>query len=453
MRPRGLVESKERRFLMMWTRLQSPLMGAILLGLACTTLARADEKPPELTWLADYGQALRQAEEQQKKLVVYFHPTEAEDAAAFEKSALSDLTVSEALSHFVLAKVAADTSIKVAGQPVRLLEHPAFVSLGKRPGLAMLDLSSKDPARYMRVIAAYPIPATQPVAAVDLVAALEPHVPVEANLGAKLASRVQWHADYANAFAEAEKAKKPLLIYFQEEDASRKDRRFEDQTLRDGRVLRRLGRFVLARLPLAAETRTEGKKTRLLEHPGFAYMYGRQGVSVVDLANEKTPHYRHVVSAFPFSPHKHYDANRMATILDLPPGTITQRTLIYAVRTHQERPASTDGNHSSILAGEAESHSQYQAEIDNQGHHNWGHRFQRISAQLPGGLVAQEVCAESWPGQELVDAAEECISSWRQSSGHWGAVRQHHPFFGYDMKLGARRVWYATGIFGRHSGW
>ena len=33
----------------------------------------------------------------------------------------------------------------------------------------------------------------------------------------------------------------------------------------------------------------------------------------------------------------------MAVILDLPPGTLTQRTLIYAVRTHPERPASADG--------------------------------------------------------------------------------------------------------------
>jgi hypothetical protein len=430
-----------------------------MFGIACIASARAEENrsgenQPDLNWLTDYGQALRQAEERHKKLVVYFEPTGAGDTAkSFASGALNDPIVKEALGHFVLSKIPADTTIQVAGQPVRLLEHPAFASLGKRPGLAVLDLTSKQASQFMRVVGAYSIPATDRAAAADVFATLEAHVPADANLGAKLASRMKWHADYAAAFAEAEKEKKQLLIYFQEENASRKDQRFENQTLRDGRVLRRLGRFVLARLPLAAETRTEGKRTRLLDHPGFAYMYGRQGVSVVDLANEKAAHYRHVVSAFPFSPQKHYDATRMTTILDLPPGTITQRTLIYAVRTHHERPASTEGNLSPILAGEAESHSQYQANIDNQGHHNWGHRFQRISAQLPGGLVAQEVCAESWPGQELVDAAEECISSWRQSSGHWGAVRQHHPFFGYDMKLGNRLVWYATGIFGRQSGW
>jgi hypothetical protein len=305
----------------------------------------------------------------------------------------------------------------------------------------------------MRVVGAYPVSTvTVPVVA-DVVRVLEAHGPAAESAETKLARDIKWHGDYSEAFTEAEKSKKPLLIYFCDNESSRHDRRFEEQTLRDGRVLRRLGRFVLARLPISAETKSGGKQSKLLDHPGFAYMYGRQGVSVVDLANQKAPHYGHVVSAFPFSDRKHYDAGRMATILDLPPGTITQRTLIYAVRTHYERPASTDGSLSPILASEAEGHSDYQASIDNQGHHNWGSRFQRISAQLPGGLVAQEVVAESWPGQELVDAAEECIASWRQSSGHWGAVRQQQPFFGYDMKLGRRMVWYATGIFGRHSGW
>ena len=446
---------------MMWTGLQSLLIGALMLGTTWLGSARAEENRAKekenaasLNWLSDYGQALRQAEEQRKKLIVYFEPIGGgETAKSFVSEALDSQIVKEALGYFVLSKVPADASIQVGGKSVRLLEHPAFVSLGQRPGLAVLDMTSKGSSQFMRVVAAYPIPANQKAAATEVFATLESHVPAQANLGAKLASQLKWHDDYSKAFAEAEKEKKQLLIYFQEEEPTRKDRRFEDQTLRNGQVLRRLGRFVLARLPLTAETRTEGRKTKLLAHPGFAYMYGRQGVSVVDLANEKAPHYRHVVSAFPFGPQKHYDPVRMTTILDLPPGTITQRTLIYAVRTHNERPASTEGNFSPVLAVEAESHSQHQAAIDNQGHHNWGHRFQRISAQLPGGLVAQEVCAESWPGQELVDAAEECISSWRQSSGHWGAVRQHHPFFGYDMKLGGRRVWYATGIFGRQSGW
>ena len=90
------------------------------------------------------------------------------------------------------------------------------------------------------------------------------------------------------------------------------------------------------------------------------------------------------------------------------------------------------------------------ADGDNwQGHHNWQNRFERINAKLSAGLLAQEVCAESWPGQGLLEAARECVHSWRQSPGHWDAVKTQHPVFGYDMQRGANGVWYATGIFGR----
>lgn len=37
-------------------------------------------------------------------------------------------------------------------------------------------------------------------------------------------------------------------------------------------------------------------------------------------------------------------------------------------------------------------------------------------------MLSREVCAENWMGQLLVEAAGECVHSWRQVSGHWEAV-------------------------------
>jgi hypothetical protein len=124
---------------------------------------------------------------------------------------------------------------------------------------------------------------------------------------------------------------------------------------------------------------------------------------------------------------------------------LTQRTLIYAVRIHPERPASALGCPDDRLLVEAESHSQYQASIRLQGHHGWNVRFSRIAAVL--GRSPREVCAESWPGQNLIESAIECVRCWRLSSGHWSAVQARNRAFGYDMKLGGNGVWYATGIF------
>ena len=84
-------------------------------------------------------------------------------------------------------------------------------------------------------------------------------------------------------------------------------------------------------------------------------------------------------------------------MLKLPSGTLTQRTLVWRFEFIPEGPKSTWGNISNFLTGQACSHSRHQARIRLQGHHNWENRFHRITGQLPGGLSASEVCAESWP--------------------------------------------------------
>lgn len=131
--------------------------------------------------------------------------------------------------------------------------------------------------------------------------------------------------------------------------------------------------------------------------------------------------------------------------------TPTQRALIHAVRTHPDAPARANGTFDPVLAKEAERHSLHQARIQRQGHHNWDRRFRRINAALPDGLTAVEVCAESWPGESLAEAAAECVNSWRQSPGHWAAVSGACPVYGYDMKRGRNGIWYATGIFGQEA--
>lgn len=144
-----------------------------------------------------------------------------------------------------------------------------------------------------------------------------------------------------------------------------------------------------------------------------------------------------------------YTPEQLEIIRNLPPGTPTQQAIIYAIRTHPDAPASTNGTFDPMLAKEAERHSLHQARIQSQGHHNWDRRFRRINAALPAGMTATEVCAESWPGQTLAEAAAECVNSWRQSPGHWAAVSTACPLYGYDMKRGRNGVWYATGIFGQ----
>ncbi len=245
----------------------------------------------------------------------------------------------------------------------------------------------------------------------------------------------------------AAEAGKMLLIFFHRPQDRELCDRFESETLSDPRVAARLEEFVCAKLPADVTIRSGGKPLPVLKHPAFAEMLGRSGIAIVDFHRPVCRHCGQVVSTFPLLQRKPYSVAQMQVILDLPPGTLTQRTLIYAVRTHPDRPASAHGQLDPNLVAEAEQHASYQARIRLQGHHFWERRFHRISARLPRGHIASEVCAESWPGQNLLEAAIECVRCWRLSPGHWRAVSAPQARYGYDMKRGANGVWYATGIF------
>jgi hypothetical protein len=264
---------------------------------------------------------------------------------------------------------------------------------------------------------------------------------------------IEWLTDYGKAVATAKSQGKMLLVYFCTPGGNDPCNRFQAETLSDPEVRRRMARYVCVQVDLDAKITTqmggEQREITLIQHEVFDEMLGKPGIAIIDYANREAPYYKRVVSTFPITGKLWYTPEKVQVILDLPPGTLTQRTLIYAVRTHPERPRSTEGRLCSHLTDEAAEHSQFQARIRRQGHHFWETRFHRITRRLPGGLVASEVCAESWPGERLVEAAIECVRSWRFSSGHWNAVRARHDVYGYDMKRGSNGIWYATGLFGQ----
>jgi hypothetical protein len=257
-----------------------------------------------------------------------------------------------------------------------------------------------------------------------------------------------WQSDYFAAYETARNDGKSLLVWFPPDQLQDADEKFE-QSLADERFASALQSLVCVKVPQSTKVEIKGQPVWLLGHPAFGELLKMPGLAMVDLRDKASEHYGNVVSAYPFRSGKPLDAEKLQVLLELPTGTLTQRTLIFAVRTHAEKPRSTTGIFDPLLASETQKHSVHQASITLQGHHNWDRRFQLISAKLPDRLLAQEVCAESWPGQNLVEAAEECVDSWRQSSGHWSAVSGAHPRYGYDMKRGRNGVWYATGIFGK----
>lgn len=108
----------------------------------------------------------------------------------------------------------------------------------------------------------------------------------------------------------------------------------------------------------------------------------------------------------------------------------------------------TTGKQNMILQKAAQAQARYQAKHQTQGHQNWStSRFEQLRKQLPECKPPCEVCAESWPWNNMHEAADEMYRSWKQSPGHWAAVNGRCDYWGYAMVLGSNGIWYATGIF------
>jgi len=288
-----------------------------------------------------------------------------------------------------------------------------------------------------------------------LLARLSPAVEVKTAI---LTNQVRWQSDYFEAYRMAEQGHKMLLIYFCDNAAKQNVAGQPipldpvDSALSIAASRAKLDNFVLVRLPVDASVPVDGTPSRLMDHAAFADLRGGPGLAIIDLAHADESYYTYVVSVCPFTPGKyyHFEPEHVLALLDLPEGTITQRTMVFAVRIHPERPASSEGTANPVLTDEAESHSRYQASIQVQGHHQWEGRFHRIRSRLFGrgtpGMPA-EVVAESWPNENLIDSCIDCVDSWRQSPGHWSQVHAQHVGYGYDIQRGANGIWYATGIF------
>lgn len=236
------------------------------------------------------------------------------------------------------------------------------------------------------------------------------------------AGDIFWHSDYKKATALAKEQRKMLFISFDAELPPAFDDRVDEG---------RLEQYVFLRLARDAQINSDGKRVALLDHAAFAPLRKQAGFAIVDYRH-RGPNFRRVVSVLPVQ----YvtAATHVAELLKLPMGSLSQRTLIWAMRVHPEDPRSADGPRGEELMRHAARHSRSQANR-NQQYHN-----------LPPSANS-EIVAESWPWNRcIVGAALDIVNSWRQSPGHWSAASRSHRRFGYDMRSNGHK-WFATGVF------
>jgi len=259
---------------------------------------------------------------------------------------------------------------------------------------------------------------------------------------------LDWHTDYSTAFREARSEGKMLFLFFRDEANPRLADIYEKDVLASPELSEPLSKVVRVAVPLTAVRPfriPELPDEPLLAHDSFKYMYGQQGLAMVDLAGRDSEHYGQVVSAHPFSAGRHYTVRSTRIVLGLPAGSITQRTLIYAVRLHPAAPLSTtDGKCHGYLCQKARQSSQLMAMYGSVGHHDWGTRSGEIAFQT--GRTAQEVAAMSG-NRSLIGAAVEVVDQWYGSPSHWGIMSAPAAIFGYDLVRDSAGNWWGTGLF------
>ena len=260
--------------------------------------------------------------------------------------------------------------------------------------------------------------------------------------------KLEWHTDYSAAYREAREASKMLFVFFRDEDHPRIADFYEHDVLASGEIHDALYAVVRVVVPLTTAQPIrdpEVAKTPLLKHDSFKYMYGRQGIAMIDLTDLDAALHGQVISAHPFTPGRYSTVRGTKTVLGLPHGTVTQRALIYAVRIHPAAPVSTtDGKCHAYLCKMANESSKLMSQYGSVGHHDWGNRYGVIAAQT--GRSASEVAAMAG-NIGLADAAIQVVDQWYGSPSHWGIMSAPAAIFGYDLVRDSAGNWWGTGLF------
>ncbi len=258
---------------------------------------------------------------------------------------------------------------------------------------------------------------------------------------------VAWHTDYDQAARQALTDRKDLFIHFRAADQL-------DDVLNHPAVRQRLGRFVCLRVPADYQH----KDRCLLEHPALSEMMGKPGLSIISFHDPGHPAHYQAVSVHPLVRSRYawapsYGVEEVQIILDLPAwATLSQRSMLFALRVHPEKPQSVFGEPHAAFLAHTERHSQRQASMQSQHHADLIAASTQVRQDGAPCGCSSEIVAESWGefvgGENVLEASFACINAWRQSPGHWGAASRLWRCFGYDIARSANGTWYATGVFG-----
>lgn len=364
----------------------------------------------ELHWHDDYMAAYRQAKAEKKLLFLAFDSDEVRFAPNHETA--------ERLRDLILARLPLD-------ECEELLCHPGLRKFHCAEGVGVIDLMHEG-ASYGKLVNTIPARYLTMQGVRTMIDLAE---------GSAEPPPLTWHTDYLEGRAEAKDQGKMLLVAVDADDHKYTPRPTSVPVLQG---------YVLLREHRDKEYLSGGKPRRLIDFADFQELRGKPGLVIYDFAHRDEPTYEKVVSVMPYKylgpdpGHRVFsEEEREHELLILEPGTLSRRTLTWAVRVSQgngrnRRLRSADGRpHPGLMAG-ALRNSLLQC--------------RRGCGHFAGGLTGAEI-ASPGPGKDIVDGALNMVRIWKTSAPHYGVMVRFHRRFGYDMAPNNRNHWYGTGRF------
>jgi len=265
----------------------------------------------------------------------------------------------------------------------------------------------------------------------------------------KIVGHRQWHQDYLAAYQQAIQDKQMLVMLFH--DASNPDlseTRTSGFGAEDLQPL--LDKHVRVSLPInfvAPSTEPNVPATRLLEHRSFRHLRGQAGVAIVDLTDAQGPNFGRVVSALPLPSDGRFSPEVLETLLQLPNGSIGQRSILLAVRTGVTGDNFTSGEAHSQLHQLANRNARLMAQAEQAGSYDQASRVTAIRESFGDGIQIGELLFATDGPTTVQEAAIQAVTKWMQSPEDRRVLTGSSFAYGIELfQSPTSQRWFATCI-------
>ncbi|MBI1311588.1 hypothetical protein GC176_09800 [bacterium] len=262
---------------------------------------------------------------------------------------------------------------------------------------------------------------------------------------AELAS--DWSTDYVAAYQQAIAERRFLIMLFRNPAGTPGD----GVSLADLPTTADLGRLsetvrVVVPTTMPVPGLSSGTASRLLDHRSFRHLQGEAGVAIVDLTRTDSPNFGRVVSAFPGATDRTSIVAALKPAQSLPAGTISQRSLLLALRTSSENSAFADQTFDPQLNDLANRNSRYMAHLDQTGLFEADERRAAVRERFGENARLRELVFATDAATTIQSAASQAVEHWRSSGELSDNLRETDiTAFGLELfQSPTTNHWFAT---------